>query len=458
MNKANKNDILTEGKVLPAIVSFTMPIFFGMLFQQFYNLVDTSIVGRYLGINALAGVGSTGSLMFLVIGTVNGICSGFAIPVAQSFGAKNMDMLKRFVAGATLLAVVLSVILTTVTVLLCDNMLVAMDTPEEVYDYAYEYLILIFAGIPFTFLYNLTSGFLRSIGDSKSPLYFLFISSALNIALDFLFIVGFKMSADGAGLATVISQAVSGLACLIYMSRKYDILKLRKKDFKVNGFILFRLLSVGIPMGIQYGITAIGTIVIQTAVNGFGPITVAGVTASGKISSVVTCPLEALGAAMATFAGQNIGAGKLDRVNKGLWQATFLGFGISVVVFGIVWFFGKYIGLLFMDAKEVEAMGYAMQCIRISAAFYFMLTIVLTFRYTIQGMGYSTLAIFAGILEMIARCLIGILLPATFGFISICFASPVAWIAADLFLIPAYYVCMKKAKRHYSKAFHTESL
>jgi putative MATE family efflux protein len=208
MNKVNKNDILTEGKVLPAIVSFTMPIFFGMLFQQFYNLVDTSIVGRYLGINALAGVGSTGSLMFLVIGTVNGICSGFAIPVAQSFGAKNMDMLKRFVAGATILAVVLSVILTTVTVLLCDNMLVAMDTPEEVYFFAYEYLVLIFAGIPFTFLYNLTSGFLRSIGDSKSPLYFLFISSALNIALDFLFIVGFQMSADGAGLETVISQAV----------------------------------------------------------------------------------------------------------------------------------------------------------------------------------------------------------------------------------------------------------
>ncbi len=458
MDNDNKRNMLTEGKVLPAIVSFTMPIFFGMLFQQFYNMVDTSIVGKYLGINALAGVGSTGSLMFLVIGTVNGICSGFAIPVAQSFGAKNMDMLKRFVAGATILSVIMSVILTFVTVVLCDNMLQAMDTTPESYEYAYEYLVLIFAGIPFTFLYNLTSGFLRSIGDSKSPLYFLFISSALNIALDFLFIVGFGMSADGAGLATVISQAVSGLACLVYMTRKYDVLKLRKKDFKVNGFVLFRLLSVGIPMGIQYGITAVGTIVIQAAVNGFGTITVAGVTTSGKISSLVACPLEALGAAMATFAGQNIGAGKLDRVNKGLWQATFLGFAVSIFVFGIVWFFGRYIALLFMDATEIEAMDYAMQCIRINAAFYCLLTIVLTFRYTIQGMGYSTLAIFAGILEMIARCLIGIILPSVIGFISICIASPVAWLFADVFLIPAYYICMKKAKAHYSKAFHTESL
>ncbi|MCR5583853.1 MAG: MATE family efflux transporter [Lachnospiraceae bacterium] len=458
MDNASKKNILTEGKVLPGIISFTMPIFFGMLFQQFYNMVDTAIVGKYLGINALAGVGSTGSLMFLVIGTVNGICSGFAIPVAQSFGAKNMDMLKRFVAGATLLAAILSAVLTVVTVLLCNNMLVAMDTTAESYEYAYEYLVIIFAGIPFTFLYNLTSGFLRSIGDSKSPLYFLFISSALNIALDFLFIVGFKMSADGAGLATVISQAVSGLACLVYMSRKYEVLKLRRKDFKVNGFILFRLLSVGIPMGIQYGITAVGTIVIQAAVNSFGTITVAGVVTSGKISSLVACPLEALGAAMATFAGQNIGAGNLDRVNRGLWQATFLGFGVSAVMFGVVWFFGRYIALLFMSADEMEAMNYAMQCIRINAAFYCLLTIVLTFRYTIQGMGYSTLAIFAGILEMIARCLIGIFLPAVMGFISICIASPVAWLAADLFLIPAYYMCLKKAKRHYSKAFHTESL
>ncbi|MCR5823700.1 MAG: MATE family efflux transporter [Lachnospiraceae bacterium] len=458
MSKDDKRNMLTEGKVLPAIVSFTMPIFFGMLFQQFYNMVDTAIVGKYLGINALAGVGSTGSLMFLVIGTVNGICSGFAIPVAQSFGAKNMDMLKRFVAGATLLSAIMSVILTAITVVLCDNMLQAMDTTPESYEYAYKYLVLIFAGIPFTFLYNLTSGFLRSIGDSRSPLYFLFLSSVLNIALDFLFIVGFKMSSDGAGLATVIAQAVSGLACLVYMTRKYDILKLRKKDFKVNGFILFRLLSVGIPMGIQYGITAIGTIVIQAAVNGFGTITVAGVTTSGKIYSLVTCPLEALGAAMATFAGQNIGAGKLERVNKGLWQATFFGFGISVFVLGVVWFFGRFIALLFMDATEVEAMDYAMQCIRINGLGFCLLTIVLTFRYTIQGMGYSTLAICAGILEMIARCFIGILLPGVIGFLSICIANPMAWLAADVFLIPAYYMCLRKAKRHYEKAFHTESL
>ena len=262
----------------------------------------------------------------------------------------------------------------------------------------------------------------------------------------------------GVLLSGIRTQAVSGVACLVYMTRKYEVLKLNKDSFKLNGFIYFRLLSVGIPMGIQYGITAIGTIVIQTAVNGFGAVTVAGVVASGKIGNIVTCPLEALGAAMATFAGQNIGAGKLKRVNSGLWQATFLGFGISVFVLGIVWFFGRYIALIFMDASETEAMGYAMLCIRYSAACYCLLTIVLTFRYTIQGMGYSTLAIFAGILEMIARCSIGYFLPGVFGFISICIASPAAWILADAFLIPAYYGCLKKAKLHYGKAFHTESL
>ncbi len=449
---------LTDGNVLSGIISFTMPVFFGMLFQQFYNMVDTAIVGKYLGLNALAGVGSTGSLMFLVIGTVNGICSGFAIPVAQSFGAKSMEMLKKFIAGATILAVILSVVFTVSTVIFCEDMLVAMDTPTEVFEYAYDYIVIIFAGIPFTFLYNLTSGFLRSIGDSKSPLYFLFVSSALNVILDFVFIVGFKTSVDGAAYATIISQAVSGVMCLIFMTKKYEILHLDKKSFRLNGFIYFRLLAVGIPMGIQYGITAIGTIVIQAAVNGFGAITVAGVTAAGKIGNIVTCPLEALGATMATFAGQNIGAGKLDRVKEGLKKSTLLGFLISGVMFVVVWFFGKYIALLFMDATETEAMGYAMMYIRYSAAFYCLLTIVLTFRYTIQGMGYSTLAICAGVLEMIARCLIGILLPAKFGFVSVCFANAFAWICADSFLIPAFFICLKKAKRHFSKAYHTESL
>lgn len=453
-----KKKSLTEGKVLPGILTFMLPVFFGMLFQQLYNMVDTAIVGRYLGINALGGVGSTGCICFLVIGTVNGICSGFTIPVSQSYGAKDFNMLKKCIASSIVLSVILGTVITLCTCFFCKNILIMMDTPEENFEFAYEYIFIIFAGIPFTFLYNLTSGFLRSIGDSRSPLYFLLLSSVLNIVLDLLFILVFHTSVDGAAYATVISQAVSGLACLLFIVKKYEILRISKKDFKAQLSIYIRLLSVGIPMGVQYGITAIGTIFIQTAINSFGPVTVAGVVAAGKIGNLVTCPLEALGASMATFAGQNVGAGKLSRVKEGLIKASLTGMAFSVVILGIVFFFGKYIAFLFLKPEEVEPLAIAQHFILISASCYILLTLVLTVRFTIQGMGYSTLAIIAGFLEMVARCVIALTLPQKYGFDSICFASPVAWLAADLFLIPAFIWCFKKASLHYSKAFHTESL
>ncbi len=451
-----KTKDMTKGSVLGGIIGFAMPVFLGMLFQQVYNMVDTAIVGKYLGPYALAGVGSIGSLYFLVIGTVNGICSGFAIPVAQEFGAKNEKKLRRFVAGGIILSLILAVIITTVTTVFCRKMLVAMDTPTEngVFEYAYTYIFIIYAGIPLTFLYNMTSGILRSLGDSRTPLIFLIVSSAVNIALDLLLILGADMGVAGAAAATIIAQGVSGFGCLFYMMKKCDILKLNRDDFVMNGHILFRLLSVGLPMGLQFGITAIGTVIIQAAINGLGSIAVAGVTAGGKIGNIVTCPLEALGATMATFAGQNVGAGQVDRVKEGLFKTTLLCFGVSVVMFLVVYFFGKPFELLFLDTRdssylEIQALGY--QFTLWSAAFYCLLTIVLTFRYTIQGMGYSTFAMLAGILEMIARTIVGLTLPATFGFISICWASPAAWIAADIFLIPAFFYCLKKSHRIYAK-------
>lgn len=453
-----KKKSLTEGRVLPGILSFMLPVFFGMLFQQLYNMVDTAIVGRYLGINALGGVGSTGCVCFLVIGTVNGICSGFTIPVSQSYGARDFNMLKKCIAASVVLSVALAAVITFFTCLFCEDILILMDTPEDNFKYAYDYIFIIFAGIPFTFLYNLTSGFLRSIGDSRSPLYFLLLSSLLNIGLDLLFILGFHTSVEGAAYATVISQAVSGIACLFFIIKKYEILRISRKDFKCPAAVYGRLLSVGVPMGVQYGITAIGTIFIQTAINGFGPVTVAGVVAAGKIGNLVTCPLEALGASMATFAGQNVGAGKFSRVKEGLIKASLTGMAFSVVILGIVFFFGRYIALLFLAPEDVEPLAIAQHFILISASCYILLTLVLTVRFTIQGMGYSTLAILAGFLEMVARCIIALTLPQRLGFDSICFASPVAWLAADLFLIPAFIWCFKKATLHFSKAFHTESL
>ncbi|MDE7366386.1 MAG: MATE family efflux transporter [Lachnospiraceae bacterium] len=435
---------LTIGAPFRCILEFWFPVFLGTLFQQLYNMVDTMIVGKYLGLNQLAGVGVTGSLSFLVIGFCIGICSGFAIPVAQSFGAKDNTALRRYVTNSVWYCGAISLLLTVLTVVLCNQMLVWMNTPDAAFRYAYMYIVVIFAGIPFTILYNMVSGILRALGDSKSPVVFLIVSSVLNIGLDMLFIPVFGMDVEGAAFATVIAQGVSGFASLVYLVKKFEILKMQKGDWKPQGSYLKTLTLVGLPMGLQYSITAIGTIVLQTAVNSFGEIAVAGVAAANKVYSLISCPLEAMGNTMATFAGQNMGAKKMDRIRKGLYQSTLACIALSVLTFGLVVLFGNQMSLLFINKEEVEALAYAYEYILISTLGFPLLTVVLTVRFTIQGMGFSVFAMTAGVLEMAARCFVALALPAHFGFTSVCFANLSAWIAADLFLIPAFFYCKRK--------------
>lgn len=437
---------LTIGTPFRCILTFWFPVFLGTLFQQLYNMVDTMIVGKYLGLNQLAGVGVTGSLSFLVIGFCIGICSGFAIPVAQSFGAKDDKALRRYVTNSVWYCGAVSLLLTLLTVALCNQMLVWMNTPKAAFQYAYMYIVVIFAGIPFTILYNMVSGILRALGDSKSPVVFLILSSVLNIGLDMLFIPVFGMDVEGAALATIIAQGASGFASLIYMIRRFDILKMQKGDWKPQWSYLKTLTLVGLPMGLQYSITAIGSIVLQTAVNSFGEIAVAGVAAANKVYSLISCPLEAMGNTMATFTGQNMGAKQYDRIRKGLYQATLACISLSVVVFGLVVLFGNQMSLLFIDSEEVEALAYAYEYILISTIGFPLLTFVLTVRFTIQGMGFSVFAMTAGVLEMAARCFVALVLPVHFGFTSVCFANMAAWIAADLFLIPAFFYCKRKVE------------
>lgn len=438
---------LTHGSPLKCILGFAAPMFLGMLFQQVYNMVDTMIVGRFLGLEPLAGVGSTGSLYFLVIGSCTGICSGFAIPVAQSFGAQDDSSVRRFVTNSVWLSAALSVVLTTLTVCLCRNMLTLMNTPEEAFEYAYMYIVIIFAGIPTTFLYNVSSAIIRALGDSRTPLIFLIISSLLNIALDLVFILLCNMNVAGAALATVISQLVSGAGCTIYMMRKFDILKMQPGDWKVRGREVKGLCAIGLPMGLQYSITAIGSVSVQSAVNSFGSIAVAGVTAANKIYSIISCPQEALGATMATYAGQNIGAGKIERVNKGLIQACLVGIGVSILTFIAVLLFNQQMLTLFLDAGETEALAYARRFMIVTTAGFPLLTLVCAVRFTIQGMGYSTFAMIAGVLEMIARCFVAFGLSIWFGFPGVCFSNICAWIAADSFLVPAFIHCRKVVVR-----------
>ena len=419
-------------------------MFLGMLFQQFYSMVDTVIVGKFLGVGPLAGVGSTSSLNFLVIGFCTGVCNGFAIPVSQMFGAKRDSELRRFVANSAWLCVIFSFVITTAIVACCRPLLTLMHTPEDIFEYAYVYIVIIFLGIPTTFLYNVTAAIIRSLGDSRSPVVFLAIASGINIVLDIVFIVAFHMGVEGPALATVISQGISGLLSLFYMKKKFEILRISKEEWKMRGSYMKTLCYMGIPMGLQYSVTAIGTLVIQAAINGFGSMTVAGVTAAQRINAFISCPIEAIGATMAPYSGQNMGAGKLDRVGKGLRDASLLGFVISAVLFVFVLLTGKQLSLLFLDTADAQVVAYSYRFLVFTAAGYCLLVLVNTVRFTIQGMGFSVFAITSGVLEMIARSLAGLVVVPLIGYTGICLAHPMAWIFADAFLIPAFFYCKKK--------------
>ncbi len=421
------------------ILGFSVPLLFGFLFQQFYSLVDTVIVGRFLGTDNLAAVGSTGSVNFLIIGFCMGICGGFSIPVSHKFGAGDQSGLRRVVANCVWLTAAFAVVMTVLTTLLCRPILVAMQTPENILDGAYSYIWVIFLGIPVTFLYNMTSGVIRALGDSKTPVIFLVMSSFLNIGLDLFFIISLHWGVQGAAWATVISQGVSGVCCLLYMIRKFEMLRIRREEWAPNRHLMGMLCGMGIPMGLQYSITAIGSVILQSATNTLGSDAVAAVTAAGRIGGFLACPFDAMGSTMATYGGQNIGAGKLERIGQGLKSCVLLGAGYSVIALGISIFGGSALATLFLDASEKAIIGNVRLFLIISTSFYFPLALVNIIRFLIQGVGFPTFAILAGVFEMAARALAGFLLVPNIGFIGSCLGSPIAWVFADIFLIPAYF-------------------
>ncbi len=443
---------LTTGSPMRLIIGFALPTLFGMLFQQLYNMVDAMIVGKLLGSAALAAVGSTGSVNFFVIGFCMGVCNGFAIPVAQRMGAGEPSKMRRYVANAAWLSVLFAVVLTVATGLLCRQILTVMLTPADIFANAYAYIFVIFMGIPATFLYNLLAGVIRSLGDSKTPVYFLALSSVLNILLDFALILGFQAGVAGAAIATVASQGVSGVACLFYMMKKYPILRMTKEERRLDLHSCGVLCAMGIPMGLQYSITAIGSIVLQSSVNALGSLYVAAVAAGGKVYQLLACPFDAMGATMATYCGQNVGACRLDRLSRGIRSCALLGLGYSVIAFCAMLRFAPQCALLFLDSRELDAAlltQLAARYILIQSAFFFPLSLVNIVRFSIQGMGFSPFAILAGVLEMAARTGVGMLLVPTFGYTAACFASPAAWVCADLFLIPASALCIAKLRRLY---------
>lgn len=441
---SNTTKDMTSGSTMKLILGFAVPLLMGMLFQQVYSLVDTIIVGRFLGVSALAAVGATGSINFLIIGFCQGICNGFALPVAQRFGAKDYDGLRKYVGNSAVLSIIFGGAITLITVITCRPILELMQTPADIIDMSYHYIVVIFAGIPAIILYNILSAYLRSLGDSITPVIFLVLSAGLNIGLDLLFIVTFHWGVFGAAFATVLSQAVSGILCLILIIKKFDILHLAHDDWRLDWRYSKYLLIMGLPMGLQYSITAIGSVILQASVNTLGSTAVASMTAGSRISMFVVCPFDALGSTMATFGGQNVGAGRLDRLGRGLRSAVILGAVYSALILVVLIFFGRGLILLFVSANEAAVIAQAKQFLVTNAAFYLMLALVNIVRFLIQGMGFSGFAVFAGVFEMVARTLVGLVFVPIFGFTAACSANPLAWIFADCFLIPAFFHCRKK--------------
>ncbi len=447
---------LTSGSPLKVILMFTLPLVLGNLFQQFYALADTIIVGRFCGVSALASVGATGSVNYLILGFVIGVCNGFAIPIAQLFGARDYKDLRRHVANAAWLCIAGSVVLTVATVALTRPMMELMQTPDDILDGAVVYIGWIFAGIPFIFLYNMVAAIMRALGDSKTPLYFLILTSALNIGLDLLFIIPFHMGVLGAALATDISQVISGVLSFAYLRRKFGVLKMEKGDIAYSKKACGRLLGIGVPMGLQCSITAIGSVIMQWAVNVLGSTAVAAVTAAGKTQSLLTVPLESVGTAMATYAGQNLGASRMDRVRHGVNRALLIILVYALASAFILHFTDVQIMSLFLDtAKEVDIVNMGREYLFWNSVFFIPLGALIVWRYTIQGLGFSTLAMMAGVAEMVARTAVAIVLVPILGYFGAELSNPAAWVAACLFLYPAYkWTCRQLNNRLLAAKLH----
>lgn len=440
---------MTEGSPFKLIMNFALPVFFGLLFQQLYSMIDTMIVGKFLGEDALGAVGATGSLNFLIIGFCAGVCNGFSIPVAHQFGAKKDSNLRRVVANSIWLCLVFAAVMTVITVLFCRNILTFMRTPADLIDDSYRYIVIIFAGIPIVYLYNMTAGIIRSLGDSRTPVYFLALASIINIILDVTFICAFHTGVEGAAYATVISQAVSGISCVIYMKKKFPILKISREEWAFDSKWAKTLCGMGIPMGLQYSITAIGSVILQTSVNSLGKVYVTSVTAAQKLAILFWCPYDALGTTMATYAGQNIGAGKVDRIGPGVKTAIKIAAVYCIIIFAVLNLFSSKLLLLFVNADSTEIIKNASLYILFGSSTYILLSLVNIVRFTIQGLGFSQFAVLSGILEMVARTIAAFGLVPFFGYIGVCLADPLAWIFADCFLIPAYFRCMHICKKRH---------
>ena len=438
---------MTVGNPVKLIIRFMIPMCLGNIFQQFYNIVDSIVAGQFLGVDALAAIGSTGSLMFFVTGWLNGLSSGFAILVSQWFGAKQYDKMRHYVAMSIYLAAAFAIVMTIGFEALNEPILRLMNSPDELIGSVKGYMGIIYAGLIVTAAYNSLAAFLRALGDSRSPLYFLIISAVINVFLDVFLIVKCGMGVEGCAYATVIAQGISAICCFVYIVKKFPILHLKKEDFKISITSFRYLLALGIPMGLQFSITAIGTIIVQGAVNIYGSTYMAGFSAAGKLQNIIGTVFAAFGATIATYVGQNRGAGRMDRVRTGMRYTQFMILGWSVITMFVVFFFGKYMTWLFIDKNQTDVINVSVTYFRTVFWAYPFLGSIFLYRNGLQGLGYGLVPMVGGIFELVARSTIVMFVAGKTSFSGVCLADPVAWISALIPLIPYYIHVIRKWKK-----------
>lgn len=435
---------MTKGAPSKLIARFIIPIIIGNIFQQLYNMVDTIIVGRFVGVDALAAVGATGSVTFLILGFTQGLTTGFTVMTSQRFGAGDREGMKKSIGSAVVLSLIVTIVMTAVSLAGMDTLLRWMNTPENIFAMSKEYIRIICIGICCNVLYNLLASILRSIGNSVVPLVLLFVSSVVNIVLDYVLIVYGHMGVGGAAVATVVSQGISGVLCLLYIMKGVPALHIDKSHYRLEWQCVRNQLSIGIPMALQFSITAIGTILVQSALNLLGSMAVASYSVSCKVEQLVTQPFAAMGVTMATYSAQNRGVNNLERIKKGVKTANVMSAVYAVVIYGVIYFALPYIIPLFTNEDVSTIYSYARIYIAICGVFFIPLGMIFIFRNALQGCGFGLMPMLGGVVELVSRSVVAFAAAKMLSYTGVCFANVSAWLTAGVFLWVAYRVSMKK--------------
>ena len=457
--RVSQSQGLLRGTPWKAIVLFSVPLLIGNVVQQLYQFVDAMVVGRYLGVLSLASVGASMSLLFLITGFAWGMTSGFAIPVAQAFGANDVKGVRRSVAAGAILSALSSLVMTLVGTIFIRPLLQLMQTPHELLDNAVTFgfwsFLFMFTLVFFDFL----AAVIRAVGDSRTPLVFLAISCLLNVALVILFVAVFNWGIAGAAISTAVSQLTSVLACVAWVRSRIPVLHLTRDDWKVTLPELREHLYLGLPLGFQTSVIAIGTIAVQVRLNELGPDSVAAFTAAGRVDGIAITFLASLGLATSTFVAQNYGARQIDRVKQGVRQALVVSVLVSVAIGLALFFLGSVFVEMFIGDSEPDVLNLAHHALKIYSVAYWTLGILFVVRGSLQGLGHMKPPFYSGIAELVMRVFTAVVLGAAFGFIGVAWGGPLAWIGSIALLIPSYIVVSRKLNaRTYRQGPRTEEI